>query len=197
MSISMSSSSLRTFEAARDPLSSDYEVDLGLSVIPMEVGNQFRNTSTNELFRCTEVDTGVSASFTTVPDLETGTFTPEIQFGGASTGITYSSQSGSYVRVGNAVTLNIFIALSNKGSSTGDATIVNLPFANGSAHAAFTTYTDDVSLSLTYSTFGSRIAPAQQFIRLFETGSLLTLQNLDDENFQNSSQVFVSGTYFM
>lgn len=161
-----------------------------------EIGNWWYNSSNGRLFQCYD-DTVGAAVWSRKPTLETGTFTPEIEFGGASTGITYTTQSGSYVRVGNAITLNIFIALSNKGSATGAATIVNVPFANGSAHAAFTTYVDNVSLSLTYTTFGSRIAPAQQFIRLFETGSLLALQNLTDASFQNDSQLFVSGTYFM
>lgn len=197
MTISMTSASMRTFETNRSPLSSDYEIEVNAVIIPMEVGNHWRNTSSGILYRCTTVNPGVSASFIISPELETSTFTPSLEFGGGTTDITYAAQSGFYVRVGNALTINVYIALSNKGSSTGSATITGLPFSNGTAHAAFTTFTDDISLSLTYTTFGTRIAPSQQFLRLFETGSLVGIQNLTDSNFQNDSQIFVSGTYFM
>lgn len=59
---------------------------------------------------------------------EVGSFTPAIAFGGGVTGITYSHQVGRYELVGNVVHWHASILLSNKGSSTGNATIENLPF---------------------------------------------------------------------
>lgn len=55
------------------------------------------------------------------------TFTPVLKFGGASVGITYSIQLGSYVKMDNFVFGTIHILLTSKGSSTGDASIT-LPF---------------------------------------------------------------------
>jgi hypothetical protein len=63
---------------------------------------------------------------------EEGTFTPSIQFGGASTGITYSNQTGFYTRIGRQVYIFVRIVLSSKGSATGDATIVGLPYGAAS-----------------------------------------------------------------
>jgi len=161
-----------------------------------EIGNWWRNSSTLTLFQCDDDSVG-AAIWNEKPTLETGTFIPEIQFGGASIGVAYVTQSGSFVRVGNAVTINITISLSNKGTSVGSVTLINLPYPNGNDQAGFTIYTDNIALTTLYTIYGSRISPAQQFIRLFETGSLLGIQNLTDVSFQNDSQLFVSGTYFM
>lgn len=57
-----------------------------------------------------------------------GSFTPVLAFGGASTGITYSIQEGFYIRTGSLCFINIQIILTSKGSSTGNASISGLPF---------------------------------------------------------------------
>lgn len=61
---------------------------------------------------------------------DTATWTPDITFGGGSTGITYASRSGRYVKIGKLVFISVYISLSNKGSSTGLAKIGNLPFTH-------------------------------------------------------------------
>ena len=60
---------------------------------------------------------------------ETGTWTPELSFGGASVGITYSVQQGRYTRVGNRVFYDLAILLTNKGSSVGQA-FITLPLVS-------------------------------------------------------------------
>jgi hypothetical protein len=60
---------------------------------------------------------------------ETGTWTPILNFGGATTGITYSVQSGTYTRITNVVTVEGRITLTSKGAAAGTATITGLPFA--------------------------------------------------------------------
>jgi len=62
---------------------------------------------------------------------EEGTWTPIVQFNGGSTGITYSTQSGTYTRIGRQVTLNFDVRLSKKGSSTGAWEIGGFPFTAG------------------------------------------------------------------
>jgi hypothetical protein len=61
-------------------------------------------------------------------DYEEGTFTPVLEFGNATTGITYNNRDGMYVKVGELVMIQIFIELSNKGSASGNASISGLPF---------------------------------------------------------------------
>ncbi len=58
-------------------------------------------------------------------------WTPSLEFGGANTGMTQATQSGSYTRIGRLVFVSFNLILSAKGSSTGTATIAGLPFAVG------------------------------------------------------------------
>lgn len=64
----------------------------------------------------------------TLDDYEEGTWTPTIEFGGGTTGITYSFQNGLYTKIGNICKISGVITLSNKGTSTGVATIEGAPF---------------------------------------------------------------------
>jgi hypothetical protein len=87
--------------------------------------NLWHHPSLNGItFPATQV---ASADANTLDDYEEGIFTPAIAFGGASVGITYSQQQGFYTKIGNLVTCQIRIVLSNKGSSSGDASITGLP----------------------------------------------------------------------
>ncbi len=65
-------------------------------------------------------------------DYEEGTWTPTITFSGASAGLTYASQLGTYTKIGRQVTLNFDVRLSSKGTSNGAWEIGNFPFAAGS-----------------------------------------------------------------
>lgn len=58
----------------------------------------------------------------------TGTWTPSIKIGGATTGITYSNQNGYYIRTGDMIVCSGLIVLSSKGALTGNLTIEGLPF---------------------------------------------------------------------
>ena len=57
-----------------------------------------------------------------------GTWIPDLQFGGAKVGITYSTQEGYYQKVGDWVSCVFRIVLTSKGTSTGAARIYGLPF---------------------------------------------------------------------
>ena len=57
-----------------------------------------------------------------------GTWIPDLQFGDAKEGITYSTQEGYYQKVGDWVSCVFRIVLTSKGTSTGAARIYGLPF---------------------------------------------------------------------
>jgi hypothetical protein len=68
---------------------------------------------------------------TTLDDYREGVFTPTVQFGGASTGITYGSPTlGRYTRIGRVVVATISVTLTSKGTATGPAQIGGLPFSS-------------------------------------------------------------------
>jgi hypothetical protein len=62
-----------------------------------------------------------------------GTFTPTMTFNGSATGITYTTQTGFYVKVGRHVHAYGRITLTNNGSGVGTAAIPNMPFASASS----------------------------------------------------------------
>lgn len=57
-------------------------------------------------------------------------FTPVLAFGGASVGVTYSTQVGRYKKIGSRLIFQIRLVVTSKGSSTGNATITGLPFTS-------------------------------------------------------------------
>ena len=82
------------------------------------------------------VSIGGTAAANTIDSYEEGTFTPTVQFGGSGTGLTFASRTGSYTKIGNQVTVYVYLNLSNKGSSTGNATIKPLPFTAAQINAS-------------------------------------------------------------
>lgn len=56
-----------------------------------------------------------------------GTFTPTVAIGGASTGITYTTQYGRWTRLGNRYLIDGGVLLSSKGALTGVVSIEGLP----------------------------------------------------------------------
>jgi hypothetical protein len=123
-----------------------------------------------------------------------GSWTPTVAFGGASVGVTYTTQTGYYTRIGNVVTFAINILLSNKGSSTGLMTVTGLPFT--------VLRQAEMACSLGTVTFvGAYVVGVA-----IETTTSLVLQvitsanasaNLTNTAFANTSSVFISGSYLV
>jgi hypothetical protein len=121
-----------------------------------------------------------------------GSFTPVLRFGGATTGITYTTQSATYTRIGRLVHVQIVIVLSSKGSATGNASISGIPLAPASA--------DPVSIYLDAMTAGVGDTHVQAVLA---TGPLITLfdisggasANLTDVDFTNTSRLQIAGVY--
>lgn len=73
---------------------------------------------------------GDTAAANALEDYEEGTWTPVPQFGGGTSGITYSTApTGNYTKIGNLVFVVMGFQFSNKGSSTGSFAVTGLPFS--------------------------------------------------------------------
>lgn len=121
-------------------------------------------------------------------DYEEGTFSPSLAFGGGSTGITYTTQAGIYTRIGRTVTIRFEVELSNKGSSTGTATITGLPYSA----AALTPV-----LVYLYSGFSATYETGVAYIGtniVYEIASFGTA-SFTDTNFTNTSRFWAVVTY--
>lgn len=132
-----------------------------------------------------------SADANTLDDYEEGTFTPSMSFGGGATGLTYSTRSGVYTKIGNTVYVALEISLSNKGSSTGAALISGLPFANGSLQKALAHIIATLTLT---GEFQAVVAASASNLALSQQTSG-TWSQLTDANFTNTSFLSISGTY--
>lgn len=121
-----------------------------------------------------------------------GTFTPVLNFGGGTTGITYSQQVGKYQRIGNLLFYNIEIILSSKGSSTGSATITGMPIAGvGNTEQSFVT----VGVTLDAGNIYPYYQSGGTTLTLYENGLTGGQTVLTDTNFANTSQIWINGFY--
>jgi hypothetical protein len=146
---------------------------------------------------------------TTINALQTAVtaWTPNLAFGGASTGITYSLQNGRYMKLGNMVEVWGALTLTSKGSASGLASITGLPFAintNTSALGSLSIPIGNVVLNSV--TFVTGSGTASWFVltpvslggtALFFNGNIggSVGAGLTDANFSNGSTIYFSARY--
>ena len=136
-----------------------------------------------------------TAAANKLDDYEEGVWTPTITFGGASAGVVYSTQVGTYTKIGDLVTVTGSFLLSNKGSSTGNAIITGLPFASRSLSGNLTPPSLRIyNISFADFPMGYNNAGLSTII-LQESSNAGTVSNLTEGNFSASSQIQVSLSY--
>jgi hypothetical protein len=130
---------------------------------------------------------------------EPGTWTPVLKFGGGSTGITYTNQIGTYIRIGVLIYFYANITLSSKGSSTGVATLSGLPYSNSSSTARnsflrlntnFNGWPTDTDV------YWNLLPTSSTTLSLYASGPSTTTQ-LVNTDFQNTSDFSVVGFYWV
>ena len=140
---------------------------------------------------------GDTAAANALDDYEEGDWTMGIAFGNASVGVTYNFRGATYTKIGRQVTLNGYMVLSSKGSSTGAATITGLPFTVGGATGNYTS----ASLRLSAVTFTGQFQANSDIssttISFNQISSIGTISNMDDTNFANNSAIMVNLSYFV
>lgn len=127
----------------------------------------------------------------TLDDYEEGSWTPAFSFGGGTTGITYSAQSGFYTKIGRFVIATFDVIMTSKGTDTGAAKITGLPFAlagQGSLNVAL--YLGHTGLTGAYRGYVTS-GPA---VQLQQEGAAATA-NLTDAELTNSGRLLATITY--
>lgn len=120
---------------------------------------------------------------------EEGTWTPNLQFGGANTGITYTVRQATYTRTGRTVFIQVGMYLSSKGSATGDATITGLPFTV--VNAAFKNEAGVITGSSNLTLVGTPVAVASA------NSTRIDLQAQNNGTVTNLTNIsFANNTYF-
>ena len=138
-----------------------------------------------------------SASANNLDDYEEGTWTMGLSFGGGTTGITYSNNTGTYTKVGRQVTVNGYMLLSSKGSSTGNVLLTGLPFtipnsSNNLSTASF--WLNSITFLNQHQGVGLVNSTNIEFWQITNLGAASVLNNT---NFANNSEVIVNFTYFV
>jgi hypothetical protein len=140
---------------------------------------------------------GDTAAANALDDYEEGTWTVGVSFGGASVGVTTSTNTGTYTKVGRQVTVNGYLFLTSKGSSTGIARITGLPFtvanSNGNLSSA-SLFFQNITFSNQFQ--GYAINNTQQ-ISLEEITILGATSTLTNADFADNSGIIISLTYFV
>ena len=136
-----------------------------------------------------------SSDANTLDDYEEGTWTPVLKFGGATTGITYSQQNGSYIKVGKNVFITLYILLSSKGSATGTVSITGLPFSNAFSPAVVGSCGFDVNYTLVANSGVYSLTDASTPQILLRTHGASNYSDLSNTNFNNNTGFYVATTY--
>ena len=140
---------------------------------------------------------GDTAAANALDDYEEGTWTPGVAFGGGSTGVVYSLNTGTYTKIGRQVTVNGYIVLTSKGSSTGSAQITGLPFtipSNNANYSAPSFRFSNITFSGQFVGYGDINTTN---IDLNQVTLLGALTAITDTNFANNSNIIVTLTYFV
>lgn len=126
--------------------------------------------------------------------ISVGTFTPGLTFGGGSTGMSFSSRAGDYVKIdrgalGTLVMAWVRITLSAKGSSTGTALVTGLPFTVGGStwRSVSVGYYDPSAMAIT----GGLAQAGNTVISLFKDGST----SLTHADFADTSSFYLFVSY--
>ena len=129
---------------------------------------------------------------------EVGNWTPVIGGSGGTSGQSYATQVGRYIKNGRQVTANCYVALSNKGTITGNVQIQGLPYATENVTnmfvAATVPYFND--LATNWMSLGGFVNPNSTAINIQgrQTAGSSTL-SLTTADILNTSGFMASITY--
>jgi len=141
-----------------------------------------------------------SSDANTLDDYEEGTWTPALKFGGNNVGMI-GSFGGKYTKVGNVVTFACLINCTNKGSSTGTAQILGLPFTTGSnginGFFAASYYVAGGSVTLSAGTYLAPNVEGNAIDLNFTTTTTGQDGNLTQSSFGAVSSFWITGSYFV
>lgn len=141
-------------------------------------------------------NTGSTLVGRALPVYETGTWTPSLEFGGASVGITYGDTEGVYTRVGNQVTIQGIVTLTSKGSSTGFVRLLGLPFAGADGIKSYNgIFINQAGGMASLTSIPSMTIVENTTEATIQDWSATGSGGIDDTYFTNTSSLRFSGTY--
>jgi hypothetical protein len=123
-------------------------------------------------------------------DYEEGTWTPAYGADGGDPTVTYSTQSGTYTKIGRVVTITCSLVINTVSGGSGTLRIYGLPFTNG-------TNTSGLTNGFVYNFVTSpqqyNIGAGLNSILLYQNTLTNTLSTAAD--LQASAYLYISGSY--
>ena len=135
-----------------------------------------------------------SADANTLDDYEEGSFTPGVSFGGGATGVTYATQVGTYVKIGQFVYCQGLVTLTNNGSNTGQARLTGFPFT-AAATAVGLVYFPSYSSLTTVTTVPFGYVESSTTTALISVAGAGASSGLTDANIGNAASLFFVACY--
>lgn len=154
------------------------------------VGNETPSASGSGITFPATQDASTSAN--TLDDYEEGTWTPALTFGGGSTGLTYTTQSGRYTKIGRMAEIEMLVAVNSNGTSTGNAVFSGLPFTvtQNCAFASFLNGLAGISVGWSFVAVA-----ATTEVRPFFGGGAGSVTQFTETNITDGSTSNCVGTY--
>jgi cytoskeletal protein CcmA (bactofilin family) len=146
-----------------------------------------------------ELGSGLDAtSANTLDDYEEGAWTPALTGSSGTSGTAYTTQVGAYTKVGNKVTANFHILLSNEGTIGGTTRISGLPFIGNSApqYQTAAVVSGEMNIDADQQVVAMQYA-GNAFLYLFLQEPQLALAQISgNTKFTNTSEIAGSVSYF-
>jgi hypothetical protein len=146
-----------------------------------------------------ELGSGLDAtSANTLDDYEEGAWTPALTGSSGTSGTAYTTQVGAYTKVGNKVTANFHILLSNEGTIGGTTRISGLPFIGNSApqYQTAAVVSGEMDIDADQQVVAMQYA-GNAFLYLFLQEPQLALAQISgNTKFTNTSEIAGSVSYF-
>ena len=138
------------------------------------------------------------ANVNTLDDYEEGTWTPTILLGGANVGMTYTSQTGSYTKIGNTVHVSFDVTMNVKGSSTGSVAVGALPFSvNASYNFGASIYFVAITIAAGFTPVGLVLGGGTAIGGYWEVSATGVSAIQDTSVIASNTRLIGSATYFI
>ncbi|KKK73691.1 hypothetical protein LCGC14_2891310, partial [marine sediment metagenome] len=125
-----------------------------------------------------------------------GTFTPTAIFLAGSGTITYTTQTGSYTRIGNAVFFRLELHTLSIASRTGTMTIGGLPLTSGATHFGTVAIGFATGLAITANqSISGHITPSSTVIVLVLWDATTGTSSIVDTEWTDDGRIILTGQY--
>lgn len=130
-------------------------------------------------------------------DYEEGTFTPTLDGESTSPTVGYSTQYGSYTKIGRVVNFYIRLTLSSLSGGSGNALIRGLPFTAGLANNPFASAMEvsKITFGAGYTSLSYRPLSGQNWGRLNQFGSGVDANATTIAQVSSTADIIIAGSY--